>query len=140
MALDYPVSITPTSTGGYVGTFRDVPEALSEGATIDETLEFSLQALVLAVDFYREDFRPFPSPSKPQKGELIVSIPASISAKILLLNSMTEGNVRPADLARKMEVKSQDVTRLLNIRHSTKIDTIEKALLALGKRLTLSAS
>lgn len=140
MAFDYPVKVEPTSTGGFIGTFRDVPEAISEGSTIDETLEFALEALILSIDFYRDDFKPFPHPSKPVKGELIVSIPASVSAKILLLNAMTESNTRPADLARKMDVKRQDITRLLNVRHSTKIDTVEKALFALGKKLALSAS
>ena len=50
---------------------------------------------------------------------------------------MVKSNVRPADLARKMNIKPQEVTRITDIRHATKIDTIQNALRALGKELVL---
>lgn len=55
----------------------------------------------------------------------------------MLLNTMVKSNVRPADLARKMNIKPQEVTRITDIRHATKIDTIQNAFRALGKDLVL---
>lgn len=137
---DYPVTIEPTSTGGFVATFRDVPEAMAEGETLEEVKQLALDALITSIDFYRDDFRVFPAPSLPLQGESLIHLPASVVSKLLLLNTMIEQNCRPADLARKMAVRPQDVTRLLQIRHSTKIDTIERAVYALGHELTVSIS
>lgn len=39
------------------------------------------------------------------------------------------------ELARRLNVPRQEITRLLNPRHTTKIDAIDSALKALGERL-----
>ena len=59
-------------------------------------------------------------------------------AKILLLNTMVNYNIRPADLAKKMKITPQEVTRIIDTGHTTKIDTIASALKALGKSLNVS--
>jgi antitoxin HicB len=53
---------------------------------------------------------------------------------------MLAQNIRPADLARRMEVMPQEVHRLLKLDHKTKIDTIALALQSLGKRFELSVA
>jgi antitoxin HicB len=45
--------------------------------------------------------------------------------------------VRPAELARRLKVTRQEVNRLLDSRHITKIDGTARALKALGKTLEL---
>ena len=95
-------------------------------------------ALISAIDFYIEDRKAFPVGSTVKSGEIAIELPASVVAKVLLLNTMVQANVRPIDLARKMKVKPQEVTRLTDIRHATKIDTIQKALRALGKELVIT--
>jgi antitoxin HicB len=50
---------------------------------------------------------------------------------------MVHQKVRPIDLANRLGVPRQEVTRMLDWRHNTKIDTTAKALQALGKRLEL---
>ena len=71
-----------------------------------------------------------------QTGDLAVDLPA-LSLLSYALNTMVKSNVRPADLARKMNIKPQEVTRITDIRHATKIDTIQNAFRALGKDLVL---
>jgi len=39
-----------------------------------------------------------------------------------------------------MSVKKQEVKRIFDLHHSTKIDTVQKALNALGRRLELVAA
>lgn len=51
---------------------------------------------------------------------------------------MVSGNIRPVDLAKKMGIKPQEVNRIIDTGHTTKIDTIAKALDVLGKNLQLS--
>lgn len=135
---DYPATLTPNGEGGYIVTFRDVPEAITEIWDKNELKETATDCLVTAVDFYIEDYRLFPAPSKTKKDDVIIQLPISISAKILLLNTMVSGNIRPVDLAKKMGIKPQEVNRIIDTGHTTKIDTIAKALSVLGKNLQLS--
>lgn len=135
---DYPAELTPNGKGGFVVTFPDVPEAITEIMDESELEETATDCLVTAVDFYIEDHRPFPAPSKKKKNQVIIQLPVSISAKILLLNTMIANNIRPVDLARRMGIKPQEVNRIIDTGHTTKIDTIAKALSVLGKNLQLS--
>ncbi len=135
---DYPATLTPNGEGGYIVTFRDVPEAITEIWDKNELKETATDCLVTAVDFYIEDHRLFPAPSKTKKDDVIIQLPISISAKILLLNTMVSGNIRPVDLAKKMGIKPQEVNRIIDTGYTTKIDTIAKALSVLGKNLQLS--
>lgn len=136
-SFQYSMSVEDNGEGGFIAHFRDVPEAVTESWSLDELKEDALDALITAIDFYMKDGRKFPTPSELQTGEMAVDLPASVVAKVLLLNTMVEANVRPADLARKMHIKPQEVTRITDIKHSTKIDTLQKAFKALGKELVL---
>lgn len=95
-------------------------------------------ALVTAFDFYFEDRRKVPQPSLT--GEDFVEVPASVAAKVLLLNAVVQQQVTNAELARLIGTRPQEITRVLDLHHSTKIDTIQKALAALGKRLELACA
>ncbi|WLT05001.1 type II toxin-antitoxin system HicB family antitoxin [Snodgrassella alvi] len=122
----------------YVVTFRDLPEALTCGDTLEEARIMAADALLTALEFYFEDRRPVPMPSKMQKGEELISLPPSVTAKVLLLNEMIKQNVSNAELARRLLTRPQDVQRLTNLRHATKIDAINAALNQLGKQLHIS--
>ena len=104
---------------------------------MNEALEMAKDALESALEFYFEDERSVPMPSIPAKDQPVIELNASLWAKVLLLNAMVTEHVRPIDLAKKLEVKPQDVTRLLRLRHPSKIDAIANALHALGKNLEL---
>lgn len=134
----YPATFTPAEEGGFVVTFRDIPEAITQGDDLTEAREMAADVLLSAMDFYFEDKRPVPLPSKLQKGEEWVALPASVYAKVLLLNEMLAQNISNAELARRMEIKPQEVQRIVNLNHITKIDTIAAALAQLGKHLNFS--
>lgn len=136
----YPVTLTfDKKDGGFVVTFKDVPEAITQGDTVPQALAAAKEALESALDFYFEDKRAVPAPSKPKRGQRVIELPASLSAKVLLLNEMIVQNVRPAELARRLKTTPQEVNRLTNVRHTTRIDSIATALQALGKQLELRA-
>lgn len=135
----YPALIQP-GDGGYTVSFRDIPEALTCGDTLEEARAMAADALLTAMDFYFQDRRPVPPPSALQADEELIALPASAWAKILLLNAMLEQRVTPAELARRMGTRPQEVTRIMDLGHATKIDTIEKALAALDHRLLLAVA
>jgi antitoxin HicB len=70
----------------------------------------------------------------------LVSLSAIVSAKVLLLNEMLAQKVTLSDLARRMNTRPQDVHRIMDLEHTTKIDTVAAALEALGKHLEVSVS
>jgi len=73
-----------------------------------------------------------------RRGETLIELPASLAAKVLLLNEMLAQKVSPAELARRLHTRSQDIQHVIDLGHATRIDTIASALAALGKRLELS--
>lgn len=137
--MKFPVTLTPDeSDGGFVVTFRDIPEAITQGETVEDALVMAKDALETAMEFYFEDKRCIPAPSKPKRGQHTIELPASLSAKVWLLNEMVAQNMRPAELARRLNTTPQQVNRLTNLRHTTRIDAIAAALHAMGRQLEIS--
>lgn len=137
MMLSYPARIAKDGDG-FMVSFPDIPEALTGAATKAQALELAADALTTAMDFYFEDRRPVPASSAPKRGQVMIDLPPSVGAKVLLLNEMIAQGTRPADLARLMNVRPQEINRLTDLHHPTKIDTIAQALKTLGRRLELS--
>lgn len=131
----YPAQFIPAEEGGFTVLFRDIPEAITEGDTFEEALEMAEDALLTAMEFYFEDNRPVPPPSACEADEHLVALPASVYAKVLLLNELIAQKVSQAELARRLNTRPQDVQRIVDLNHNTKIDTIVQALQQLGKRL-----
>jgi antitoxin HicB len=121
-------------------TFPDIPEAATQGRNRTQALKAAKDVLETAMEVYFDERRPVPAPSQPKRGQPVVELPASLSAKILLLNEMSLQNVRPAELARRIGTSPQVVNRLTKIRHTSQIDGIDTALRALGKRLIVDAA
>lgn len=135
--MRYPIKLQSDS-GGYFVSFPDIPEALTQGEDREEAMSMGLDALVTAFEFYFEDERKVPSP-----GKIIgdyVEVPASVAAKILLLNEFLDAGLTKTELANRMGVKKQEITRIFDLRHSTKIDTVQKALMVLGRRMEVVAA
>lgn len=70
--MKFPARLELAEEGGYVVTFRDVPEAVTQGETEEESLEMAADVLVSAMTFYTEAGKPLPLPSKARKGERLV--------------------------------------------------------------------
>jgi antitoxin HicB len=136
--MKYPAAFTP-GTEGFVVTFRDIPEALTQGDDEAEAMFMARTMLCEAMEGYFEEKRPVPMPSKPRKGERLVDLPISVSAKAFLLNEMLAQAVTPSELARRLDTTRQEIKRLITLSHATKIDRIEEAMKALGRQLDVVA-
>ncbi len=135
----YPVKLR--KDGKYItASFPDVPEAHTFGKNREHALTMAKEALETAMEFYFDDQRPVPLPSRTKRGQPVVELAPSVAAKVLLLNEMLRQKVRPVELARRIGTTRQEVNRLTNLKHATKIDRIDVALRALGKRLYLDAA
>ena len=70
--LAYPVELTPDGKFLMV-TFPDIPEANSQGDSVEDALKMAADALETALDFYFDAGRPVPVPSKPKRCLLYTS-------------------------------------------------------------------
>jgi len=134
--MKFPAQFRPLDGHTQV-SFRDIPEAVTAGDTPEEARAKAPEALATAMDFYFAERRPVPPPSSLQEGEEWVEMPLSVAIKVELLHEILRQRVRPSELARAMGLRPQDITRLLEPRHQTKLDTLALAFSVLGKRLEL---
>lgn len=132
----YPALIEKDDVG-YAVSFRDIPEALTCADTWEEARSMAADALLTAMDFYFETGRAVPMPSDAHQNETPVSLPAGAWAKVLLLNEMLAQGISNAELARRLNTRPQEVQRIINLSHATKIDTLAAALESLGKKLVI---
>jgi antitoxin HicB len=140
--LKYATRLTPglPEEGGYTVTFRDIPEAITQGETQEEALRYAEEVLVLALEHYLDERRSVPLPTPRRQGEHFVPLPTGISLKVLLLNEMIAQKVRPAELARRLGTTKQEVNRLTTLTHATKVDRIAEAFQALGRELIVKVA
>ena len=130
--LSFPVDLSDDE-GTVLVRFPDVPGAITYGENEAEALDYAVDALesiLSAMISNREDL-PVPSPAR---GRPTVSPTLLGSLKIAVYRAMRERGWRKADLARAMELDPRQIDRLLDLRHSSTIAQLEKALAVCGKR------
>lgn len=57
-----------------VVTFRDVPEAITQGDTFEDAVCMAEDALRTAMEFYDEDGKPRPLPSDCEHGDVMIKL------------------------------------------------------------------
>lgn len=132
--MRYPITVTHDSNETWLVSFVDLP-AHSCGDDIDEALLNAEQALEIAIEDLIERRQAVPMPSAILNERDSVALAAQISVKVLLHNEMIAQGVRKSDLAKRLHVHMPQVDRLLKTGHASRLDAIESAFTALGKKL-----
>ncbi len=125
-------------SGVLVITFRDVPEAITQGNGDKDALWQAGDCLEEAMAGRIADGREIPKASRAARGERLIPVPAPMAAKAALYMAMREAGMTNVQLARKLACDEKEIRRMLNPRHPTKLPRINEALDALGKRLVVS--
>lgn len=132
----FPVCLMPDKkAGGYVVTCRDVPEAVTQGESVPHALEEATGALEAAMEMRIDDGLDIPMPSPAKRGERLVALPVTTAMKAALYLTMLEQGITKTELARMLQLDEKEARRILNPRHPTKVNTMERALHVLGKRV-----
>ena len=124
--------------GILVVTFRDLPEAITQGKGESDALWQAADCLEEAMAGRIAGGLPIPKASRIAKSERLIPVPAQMAAKAALYLAMREAELTNVQLARKLGCDEKEVRRMLDPRHPTKLPRIKEALDALGKRLVLS--
>ena len=130
----FPAILVPEEGGGFVVSFPDFPEALTSGGDLEEALALAEDCLAEAVAGRIDDGEEIPVPSESVAAHTVV-LPAHIALKASLYLTMREAWVNKIALAKMMDVDEKEVRRMLDPHHGTRLQTMERTLKALGKRI-----
>ncbi len=126
--------------GGFVVTFPDFGYGATQGETGAEALEMAQDLLMLTIGDYIKESRPLPAPKRHRGTKFRpVALPALQAAKVDLYVSFLESGLKKAELARRIGIPKTHIERLFSLRHHSRLDQIESAFAALGKRLHVEA-
>ena len=139
MRFDYPIEIEPLTSqdgGGLLIRFPDW-RAVTDGDDPAEAMANAVDCLeeMIAHRINRREDIPRPSPAR---GRRTVGPGSQIAAKAALWLALREQGVSLNELARRLGHESTlQVRRLLNPRHASRLELVDAALAALGKRLVV---
>ncbi|MCY4449759.1 MAG: type II toxin-antitoxin system HicB family antitoxin [Chloroflexi bacterium] len=140
MIYAYPCQLTPDEDGGFVVTFRDVPEAITGGSDYAEALAMAEDALATALAGYVQEEWEIPMPSGIEDGDLSVAVPSVVAAKLALYSAMKAQRVSGADLAHRLGISEAAVRKMANPDDRSDMDRVQQALRELGHRLKVEVT
>jgi len=136
--FQYPVTLTPDKKdGGFVVTFKDLPEAITQGETVADALRQAADCLEEAIANRMAMNAEIPEPGKASRGRRLVATPPLTAAKAALYQALRESGVSRVKLAQRLGCDEKEVRRLLDLRHHSRLSRIQGALAALGKELVI---
>jgi antitoxin HicB len=122
--------------GGYVVTFPDFGYGVTQGETDAEAKDMAQDLLMLTIGDYIKESKPLPVPRRHRGAKFRpVTLPALQAAKVDLYVSFLDSGLKKAELARRIGIPKTHIDRLFSLRHHSRLDQIEAAFAALGKRL-----
>ncbi|MEI6413406.1 MAG: type II toxin-antitoxin system HicB family antitoxin [Pseudomonadota bacterium] len=137
MNVLYPATFDPQPGGGFTVLFPDLPEAITEGDTLDEAQLHAIEVLSLTLRGRIEDGQPIPLPSSAN-GKHVRHVAPDTQAQAAVLLRQARGDRPLSDLARALETSWAAAQRLENPRHWPSLKQLDRAARVLGKRLVLS--
>jgi antitoxin HicB len=132
MMLSYPIKLIPDDNDTLLATSPDFPELTTFGDDQDDALMHAMDALEEAIASRIADREDIPRPSR---GKLRVTLPTQTAMKVLLYQAMAEQGLKKSDLARRLAWHSPQVDRLFDLRHASRVDQMDAAFAAIGRRL-----
>ena len=126
----YAATFEPTSTeGGFIVTFEDVPEAITEGSDMAEAYEMAMDALGVALRAYLQIGKPRPTPVA--KGVMISPEP-DVAAKIAVIETFQQAGITHRELADRLGKNENAIRKLLDPDVRTKLPLLLRGLAAMG--------
>ncbi len=136
--MRYAVKLARDENGTWLVTVPDIPEAITFGEDREDALACAVDAIESALVGLIEARKPNPAPRA--EGPDGVTLPALSIAKIGLYEAMRADGVGKTALARKLGVAPPQIDRLLDLRHHSRMDAVERALAAMHRLLTVSVN
>ncbi len=134
----FPVKLHPEAGRAITVQFRDLPEAISSATGRSDAILQASDCLDEAIAGRISDGLEIPLPSRPRRGEILVTLSANLAAKAALYVAIKEAGLPNTQAAKRLGVDEKEVRRMLNPRHATQLARIQRALALLGQRLVVT--
>lgn len=122
----------------FIVLFPDIPHAHTNGSSREDALHHAPDALQAGISMLMDKVESIPEPGRARKGSILVGLPSvAASAKAELYSALRASGRRKAELARRMGIHKQQVERLLDLNHVSRIEQLKSAFAALNKRLVV---
>ena len=133
----YPAKFLQDEDGRYHVTFPDLPEALTDGADVDEAQSEAADCLEEAIAGRINRGDVIPGPSRIKVGMLMVFLNPQFIMKILLYREWKSSGLTKTRFADLLQIDEKEVRRMLDPKHGSKLSKFEQAMHALGKRIVI---
>jgi len=133
----YPVMLEPDDNGTLLVTCPDLPELTTWGEDREDALQRAADAMEEALAARIANRDDIPGPSAAQ-GRPVPRLPPLTVAKVSLYRAVRTSGMTKAELGRRLGWHGPQIDRLFDLRHHSKIEQIDQAFQALGKRLVVS--
>jgi antitoxin HicB len=142
----YAALLEPESGGGFTVTFPEIGVGATYGETWDEALrqaEDMLEEAVLGFIAHGEEV-PEPAPQSDASARdgthrAPVALPALTAAKLELYRAMRQAGLDAPQLAARLGWPAKKVTHILDGYHVVRLEQLEAALAALGRRFVVTS-
>lgn len=139
-SFTYPVTLTQASEfasdeTGFIVTFPDFPEAITQGKDAADALDQAADALEEAIAARMKQGDDIPNPGLATGHS--VPVPTQTALKAALYVALRGERGRQSALAERLGKDEKEVRRLLDPHHRSRPKSVERALRALGKRVTV---
>jgi antitoxin HicB len=136
MMIGYRIDTEPDDNGTVVVTCPAFPELTTfaepeEGAILRHASDAVEEAI--AARIHDGDPVPRPDADRGRRGQLWVKLPLLTALKAELYTALRDSSMTRAELARRLDWHRQQVDRLFNLDHASRLDQIEAAFQALRR-------
>jgi antitoxin HicB len=137
-SYQYPVEFTPADEGGFVVTFPDLPEAITQGETPSQSIEEASDALEEAIIGRINTGDSIPSPSPVRTGQYLIPVPAQTAFKAALYEEIRSRGLNKVEMAARLGIDEKEARRLLDPHHASKLPRIAEILERVGKHIVVA--
>jgi antitoxin HicB len=133
--MEYPALFEHQPEGGYLITFPDFEWGVSQGDAEEDSRMMATALLQTMIQKHIRDGERLPKASRLRGRKYrLIRLPAMQAAKAELYRQFSSSGLRKSDLASRMGIPKTVVDRLF-LDHHTRMNQIEAAFEALGKRI-----
>jgi antitoxin HicB len=141
--LAYRIILTPDDNDTLMVSCPDLPGVVTYGEDRAAAVAHAVDAIEVFIASLVADGREVPRPrpvARLKRNEALARLPALTALKLELYWALREDGITRAELMRRLGWSRESVDRLFRIDHASRLDQIEAALAALGRRLEVSVA
>jgi antitoxin HicB len=137
MAFGYRFTLERQQNGWWLVRFPGIPEALTEGQSLEEARANAVDCVVTALEGYIKAGKRLPRQAAGHAGRDRAVLPSLVTAKLAVYETMRARGWSKLKLAKQLGMPEHSVRRLLDLRYSSPMSVIDEALAKMNAELSI---